>query len=49
MIRVKDAYGIVSTPFWYGQDTIDSLFQPAPIEQEIKLEFIDIPKVHTYT
>lgn len=47
-IREKPAYGIVASNFWFGQKTLDELFEEAPIEQEIILNFIDIPKIHSY-
>ena len=49
MLRVKENPGIAVASFWQSQEDIDSLLQPAPIEQELRLEFVDIPKIHTYT
>ena len=31
-----------------GAEDTQRLLAPAPIEQEIKLEYVDIPKLHTY-
>lgn len=39
---------MVTASFWYGHEATAKLFQKAPIEQEIKLTFVDIPKLHSY-
>ena len=49
MIKRKENPGVSVSSFWYNQDDIDGILQPAPIESELLLEFVDIPKIHTYT
>jgi hypothetical protein len=49
MLKGTNSHGICATNIWIGKDAIDTLFQPAPIEQDVKLQFIDIPSVHEFT
>lgn len=37
---------ICATSLWMGQHAIDELFQRAPIEQDVRLQYIDIPDIH---
>jgi hypothetical protein len=48
LIREKSAKGIIAAPYWISHEDNSKILQKAPIEQEIKLEFIDIPKLHSY-
>jgi hypothetical protein len=49
MLKKDDTPGISVASFWHDQVDIDDMLQPAPIEQELKLEFVDIPNIHTFT
>lgn len=49
MLKKKENPGVNVSSFWYNQEDIDGILQPAPIEQDLCLEFVDIPKIHTYT
>lgn len=46
MLLEDNAHGICATSLWIGKDAIDKLFQPAPIEQDVRLQYVDIPKIH---
>jgi hypothetical protein len=44
MIRLNnDPIGVIPASFWIGVDDVNRILQPAPIEQDIKLQYIDIP------
>lgn len=47
-IRKTKSTGISVAPFWVTPADQAQLLQPAPIESEIRLEFVDIPSIHTY-
>jgi len=47
-IRVSNTTGISVAPFWLLPRDMQKILQPAPIEQEIRLEFVDIPNIHCY-
>jgi len=47
-IRPTDSTGISVAPFWISHTEISKILQPAPIETDIRLEFVDIPNIHSY-
>jgi hypothetical protein len=49
LIREKNPIGICAASYWMSVDDTNELLAPAPIQQEVKLEYIDIPKMHTFT
>lgn len=49
MLKETNAHGICATSLWIGKEAIDLLFQPAPIEQDVRLQFVDIPEIHCFT
>ena len=46
MLKSTNTNGICATSLWIGQHAIDELFQPAPIEQDVRLQYVDVPQVH---
>lgn len=49
MLKVTNTNSICATSLWIGQHAIDELFQPAPIEQDVRLQYVDIPEIHSLT
>eukprot|EP00347_Sterkiella_histriomuscorum_P017370 403349643 len=47
-IRKTKSTGISVAPFWITPQEQNAILQPAPIEQEIRLEFVDMPNIHCY-
>jgi hypothetical protein len=48
MIRITKSTGTSVAPFWISPADMSKVLQPAPIEQEIRLDFVDMPNVHSY-
>jgi hypothetical protein len=49
MLKETNTNNICSTSLWIGKHAVDQLFQPAPIEQDVRLQYIDIPEIHSLT
>ena len=43
-----EAPDICVSSFWVEQEDIDQVLKKSPIEQDIRMEFIDIPNIHTF-
>jgi len=49
MLKVTNKHHVCAASFWHSQQDIDQLLQPAPIEQDIKLSFLDVASLHEFT
>lgn len=47
MLKETNTNGICATSLWIGRHAVNELFQPAPIEQDVRLQYVDIPLVHS--
>ena len=48
MLRITNEHHVCASQFWTTQENIDQILQPAPIEQDLKLSFLDIPQLHSF-
>jgi hypothetical protein len=46
MLLETNTNNMCATSLALGKHAIDKLFQPAPIEQDVRLQYVDIPKLH---
>ena len=43
MIRKSDPPGLAVASFWCNGEDIDKVLQKAPIEQDVCIQFVDLP------
>ena len=48
MLKETNLNQVCATSLWLGDHAIDQLFQPAPLEQDVRLQCVDMPEIHSY-